>query len=174
MLASAVDWYILCLFFYNLPAYLDYSCSDFLFIVHLFVKKNVVVCFVNVFREGSLNALIPYWDIFHEHVCIYLVYGRFARTPGYWCTHDLSVRYFFVFYLYHVSDHKRLALKIRNAKDRWDLLTSFMQARSFGYPTGSLNETQLKRAFSDHTKKPWWLFRMFNSHPAWYLRPSKI
>lgn len=70
MLASAVDWYILCLFFYNLPAYLDYSCSDFLFIVHLFVKKNVVVCFVNVFREGSLNALIPYWDIFHEHVCI--------------------------------------------------------------------------------------------------------
>lgn len=48
-----------------------------------------------------------------------------------------------------------------NARDKWDLITSFVLVKSYCYLMGSLNEAQVRRTFSDRARKPWWLLRYF-------------
>lgn len=50
--------------------------------------------------------------------------------------------------------HKRRAC---NARDKRDLLASFLQVKSYGYRTGFLSEAQVQSTFlhEDLARKPW-------------------
>lgn len=99
-----------------------------LFSPHVFVKKNVFVCFDFVFRGGLQNLfvlmngktvdslyLMGYFYITSIIFPIHLVYGRFACTTNSWCTHDVSMTYFYYAFKLYDGEHKRLAV---NEKDK--------------------------------------------------------
>lgn len=47
---------------------------------------------------------------------IHLVYGRFACTTNSWCTHDVSMTYFYYAFKLYDGEHKRLAVNERVTK----------------------------------------------------------
>lgn len=115
------------------------------FFPHVFVKKNVFVCFDFVFRGGLQNLfvlmngktvdslyLMGYFYITSIIFPIHLVYGRFACTTNSWCTHDVSMTYFYYAFKLYDGEHKRLAV---NEKDKWNLITVFLQVKLYGYFT---------------------------------------
>lgn len=115
------------------------------FFPHVFVKKNVFVYFDFVFRGGLQNLfvlmngktvdslyLMGYFYITSIIFPIHLVYGRFACTTNSWCTHDVSMTYFYYAFKLYDGEHKRLAV---NEKDKWNLLTVFLQVKLYGYFT---------------------------------------
>lgn len=99
------------------------------------------------------------------------IFKSFYIQPGSGCLHALlaiGVRMPWVccwFNLYADNNNKRLAVKY-NARGKWDLLPSFVHAKSYGYIMGSLCEVQLQCMFSDFPRKPWWLLGMSYSHRA--------
>lgn len=76
------------------------------------------------------------------------IFKSFYIQPGSGCLHALlaiGVRMPWVccwFNLYADNNNKRLAVKY-NARGKWDLLPSFVHAKSYGYIMGSLREAQL-------------------------------
>lgn len=136
------------------------------FFPHVFVKKNVFVCFDFVFRGGLQNLfvlmngktvdslyLMGYFYITSIIFPIHLVYGRFACTTNSWCTHDLSMTYFYYAFKLYDGEHKRLAVNERVTKRTSEISLRYSCKSSCTVILRFLSEAQLQRTFSDLTRK---------------------
>lgn len=152
LLASRSASEIFCLF--SKSTSLSFSSC---FFPHVFVKKNVFVCFDFVFRGGLQNLfvlmngktvdslyLMGYFYITSIIFPIHLVYGRFACTTNSWCTH--------AFKLYD-GEHKRLAVNERVTKRTSEISLRYSCKSSCTVILRFLSEAQLQRTFSDLTRK---------------------
>lgn len=133
---------------------------------HVFVKKNVFVCFDFVFRGGLQNLfvlmngktvdslyLMGYFYITSIIFPIHLVYGRFACTTNSWCTHDVSMTYFYYAFKLYDGEHKRLAVNERVTKRTSEISLRYSCKSSCTVILRFLSEAQLQRTFSDLTRK---------------------
>lgn len=136
------------------------------FFPHVFVKKNVFVYFDFVFRGGLQNLfvlmngktvdslyLMGYFYITSIIFPIHLVYGRFACTTNSWCTHDVSMTYFYYAFKLYDGEHKRLAVNERVTKRTSEISLRYSCKSSCTVILRFLSEAQLQRTFSDLTRK---------------------
>lgn len=84
---------------------------------------------------------------------IHLVYGRFACTTKSWCTHDVSMTYFYYAFKLYDGEHKRLAVNERVTKRTSEISLRYSCKTSCTVILRFLSEAQLQRTFSDLTRK---------------------
>lgn len=131
-----------------------------------FLSKRTYLSVSIFFRGGLQNLfvlmngktvdslyLMGYFYITSIIFPIHLVYGRFACTTNSWCTHDVSMTYFYYAFKLYDGEHKRLAVNERVTKRTSEISLRYSCKSSCTVILRFLSEAQLQRTFSDLTRK---------------------